>query len=173
VLIGHSFGGLVLKSLVVKLKTMKSGGDAFWKAIVQRGKAFLSNVRGVAFYAVPHAGSSNIAKYVTKLLPCNTRDLAGIMGNIRPGEQDMQCLSVDFDDIVTENEIIIRAFYEGRPTGDVVRMCWRKWILQVNTCDVLMLFGADLCNLGSMTGLGNSGGLFLGTTISRKECFYG
>jgi hypothetical protein len=26
---------------------------------------------------------------------------------------------------------------------------------QPNTCDALMLFGAEICNLGSMTGLGN------------------
>ncbi len=30
--------------------------------------------------------------------------------------------------------------------------------LQPNTRDALMLFGADMCNLGSMTGLGNFGG---------------
>jgi hypothetical protein len=44
---------------------------------------------------------------------------------------------------------------------------WKKWyvcvggngFLQLNTCDALMLFGTDLCNLGSMTGLGNFGGI--------------
>ncbi len=61
-LIGHSFGGLVLKSLVVKFKTMKSGTDAWSKATLQRGKVFLSNVRGVAFYAIPHAGSTKFAE---------------------------------------------------------------------------------------------------------------
>jgi hypothetical protein len=30
--------------------------------------------------------------------------------------------------------------------------------LQPNIHDALMLFGADMCNLGSMTGLGNFGG---------------
>jgi hypothetical protein len=39
--------------------------------------------------------------------------------------------------------------------------------LQPNTCDALMLFGAEVCNLGSMTGLGNFGGLYFGTTVSR------
>jgi len=29
--------------------------------------------------------------------------------------------------------------------------------LQPNTDDALMLFGADMCNLGSMSGLGNFG----------------
>jgi hypothetical protein len=66
---------------------------------------------------------------------------------------------VEFDSIVTENEINIYAFCEGRPMEQVVRMCWMKWIfLQPNTRDDLMLFGADMCNLGSMSGLGNFGG---------------
>jgi hypothetical protein len=30
--------------------------------------------------------------------------------------------------------------------------------LQPNTRDALMLFGASMCNLGSMTGSGNFGG---------------
>jgi hypothetical protein len=30
--------------------------------------------------------------------------------------------------------------------------------LQPNTCDDLRLFCADICNLGSMTGLGNFSG---------------
>ncbi len=116
----------MLKSLVVKLKTMKSGADAWSKATVQRGKLFLSNLRGVAFYAVPHAGSSNIAKYVNTLLRCNNRHCPGIMDNIRPWQRDMEQLSVDFDRIVTENEIIIYAFGEGRPMEQVVCMCWMK-----------------------------------------------
>jgi triacylglycerol esterase/lipase EstA (alpha/beta hydrolase family) len=128
VLIGHSFGGLVLKSLVVKLKTMESGTDDWSKAAVQRGKAFLSNVRGVAFYAVPHSGSTTFAKYVMKLLSCNERDLAQIMVNIRPSQRDMEDLSGHFDDIVKANKIIIYAFCEARPMEKVVSTCWRKWI---------------------------------------------
>jgi hypothetical protein len=37
-------------------------------------------------------------------------------------------LSVDFDDIVNENKIIIYAFCEGKPMEQVVRMCRMKWI---------------------------------------------
>jgi triacylglycerol esterase/lipase EstA (alpha/beta hydrolase family) len=131
VLIGHSFGGLVLKSLVVNLKgrlAIENATDSWSKATVQCGKVFLSNVRGVAFYAVPHAGSSNIAQYVNKLLRCNNKHHRGIMDNIQPWQRDMEQLSVDFDDIVNENKINIYAFCEGRPMGKVVRMCWMKWI---------------------------------------------
>ncbi|CAK9876702.1 unnamed protein product [Sphagnum jensenii] len=122
VLIGHSFGGLVLKSLVVKLKkesTIQNSTNPFSKATVQRAKVFLSNVRGVAFYAVPHAGSSNFTEYVNKLLRCYNKHHRGIMYNIRPWQRDMEQLSVDFDCIVTENEISIYAFCEGRPMEQV------------------------------------------------------
>jgi hypothetical protein len=37
-------------------------------------------------------------------------------------------LSVDFDDIVNENKIIIYAFCEGKLMEQVVRMRWMKWI---------------------------------------------
>jgi hypothetical protein len=122
VLIGHSFGGLVLKSLVVKLKrasTIRNPTNALSKATVQCAEVFLRNVRGVAFYAVPHAGASNIAKYVNKLLRCNKRHHRGIMDNIQPWQRDMEQLSVDFDDIVNENKINIYAFCEGRPMEQV------------------------------------------------------
>ncbi len=157
----------MLKSLVVKLKTMKSGTDAWSKATVQCAKLFLSNLRGVAFYAVPHAGSSNIAKYVNMLLRCNNRHRPGIMDNIRPWQRDMEQLSVDFDRIVTENEIIIYAFGEGRPMEQVVCMCWMKSFLVTRLLCAFKL-GAEMCYLDYMTGLGNFGGVLLCTTISRR-----
>jgi hypothetical protein len=48
------------------------------------------------------------------------------MDNIRPWQRDMEQLSEDFDRIVTENEISIYAFGEGRPMEQVVRMWWMK-----------------------------------------------
>jgi len=120
----------VLKSLVVKLKrasTIRNTTNSWSKVTVQCAKAFLRNVRGVAFYAVPHAGSSNFTEYVKELLRCNNRHDSGIMDNIQPWQRDMEWLSVDFDDIVNENEINIYAFCEGRPMN-VVCMRWMKWI---------------------------------------------
>jgi hypothetical protein len=110
VLIGHNFGGLVLKSMVVKLKrasTIRNPTNSWSKATVKCAKVFLSNGRGVAFYAVPHAGSTKFAEYVKMLLRCNNRHHPGIMDNIQPWERDMEELSVDFDDIVNGNKINI------------------------------------------------------------------
>jgi len=69
-------------------------------------------------------------------------------------------LSVDFDDIVNENKIIIYAFCEGKPMEQVVTYALDEMdFLQPNSRDDLMLFDADMCNLGSMTGLANFGGV--------------
>ncbi len=73
----------MLKSLVVKLKTMQNCTNDWSKATYKCAEGFLSNVRGVAFYAVPHAGSSKFAEYV-KMLRCNNRHHPGIMDNIPP-----------------------------------------------------------------------------------------
>ncbi len=120
----------MLKCMVVKLKraSTRNPTNAWSKTTVECAKVFLSNVRGVAFYAVPHAGSSNICKYVTKLLRWHNRRHPGIMNNIQPWQRDMEQLSVDFDDIVAENGINIYAFCEGRRMKQVVSMRWMKWI---------------------------------------------
>jgi hypothetical protein len=120
-----------VEELVVKLKresANRNPTNSFSKATVQRAKVFLRNVRGVAFYAVPHAGSSNIANYVNKLLRCNNKHHPGIMENVQPWQRDMEELSEDFDDIVNGNNINIYAFCEGMPMKQVVRMYWMKWI---------------------------------------------
>ncbi len=121
----------MLKSLVVKLKresTIRNPIDPLCKDTVHCARMFLSNVRGVAFYAVPHAGSSNIPNYVNMLLRCNNGHYHGLIDNIRPCQRDMEQLSVDFDDIANANEISSYAFCEGRPTEQVVSMCWIKRI---------------------------------------------
>jgi hypothetical protein len=127
VLIGHIFGGLVLKSLVVKLKrasTIQNPTNSWSQVTVQRAKVFLRNARGMAFYAVPHAGSSNFDEYVKKLLRFINRHHPGIMYNFRPCQQDMEQLSVDFDRIVTEYEINIYMLF-------VRAGQWSKWYICV------------------------------------------
>jgi hypothetical protein len=123
----------VLKSLVVKLETVsttRSPNNSFSKDRADRAKVFLRNLRGVAFYAVPHAGSNNISTYYNKLLTCKNRYDRGILGNMKPWRRDMNQLSVDFDCIVTRNEINVYAFCEGMPTEQMVRICWLKYVFR-------------------------------------------
>ncbi len=130
----------MLKSLVVELEkasTIRNPTNSLSEIIVQRAKLFLENVRGVAFYAVPHTGSRNFAEYV-KLLRCNVIHHPGIMDNILPWQRDMEGLSVDFGDIANANKINVYAFCEGRPMEKVVSMCWMKWIF-CNPDDLMCL----------------------------------
>jgi pimeloyl-ACP methyl ester carboxylesterase len=118
VLIGHSFGGLVLKSLVVKAKKMssiKDPKDSLTRAAVDHAKAFLNNVRGVVFYAVPHAGSNNITQYVNNLLRSNDKHHARIMENVQPCRRDMEDLSEEFENFLKEKKVNVYAFGEGKP----------------------------------------------------------
>jgi hypothetical protein len=127
VLIGHSFGGLVLKSLVVMAKKMsiKDPTDSWTRAAVDRAKAFLNNVRGVVFYAVPHAGSYNITEYVNNLLRSNNKHHARIMENVQPCQRDMEELSEEFENFLKEKKVNVYAFGEGKPMN-VVCICYKK-----------------------------------------------
>jgi hypothetical protein len=122
VLIGHSFGGLVLKSLVVEAKKMSSiryAEDDLTRAAVDHAKAFLNKVRGVVFYAVPHVGSYDIAKHVNNLLRCNDEHHARIMENVQPCRRDMEELSEEFENILKEKRVNVYAFGEGKPMNVV------------------------------------------------------
>jgi len=82
----------------------------------------------VAFYSVPHALFQDISKFVNKLLRCNNRHYPGITDNIELWQRDMEQLLVDFDVIVSGNNIKRIAFCEGMDTKQMVRMVWMKWI---------------------------------------------
>jgi hypothetical protein len=127
VLIGHSFGGLVLKSLVVEAKkiSIRYAEDDLSRAAGDHAKAFLNNVRGVVFYAVPHGGSYNIAKYVNNLLRCNDKHHALIMEDVQPWRRNMEELSEEFENFLKEKKVNVYAFGEGKPMN-VVCICYKK-----------------------------------------------
>jgi hypothetical protein len=127
VLIGHCFGGLVIKSLVEEVRERARLGNVR-NAIDRKAKAsaekFLKNLKGVVFYAVPHSGSKNLISYFTR---CNqitilrrVVKLAGFMQNVQPHQFKMEKLSTTFDTIVDELSINVYAFVEGKPMKDVV-----------------------------------------------------
>jgi triacylglycerol esterase/lipase EstA (alpha/beta hydrolase family) len=67
-LVAYSFGGLVLKSLVVEAhkhvhqRPINGLDDEVHKCC----KTFLNNVKGVVFYGVPHAGGTQyLSNYFT------------------------------------------------------------------------------------------------------------
>ncbi|CAM6002457.1 unnamed protein product [Sphagnum balticum] len=127
VLIGHCFGGLVIKSLVEEARKRARLGNVR-SAIDRKAKAsaeeFLKNLKGVVFYAVPHSGSKNLISYFTR---CNhitsilrrVVKLAGFMQNLQPLQLKTENLSTTFDAIVEELSISVYAFVEGKPMKDV------------------------------------------------------
>jgi hypothetical protein len=59
VMIGHCFGGLVIKSLMeeAQKRSQSKPNNSFDRKAVASAEKFLQNLKGVVFYAVPHLGS--------------------------------------------------------------------------------------------------------------------
>ncbi len=124
-LIAYSFGGLVLKSLVVEARKrvnqrLTNGLD---DEIQKCCKTFLNNVKGVIFYGVPHSGATeNLSKYFHwQYQQINTFNKYfaqfGFSRNLKPFNQQMEYLSKDFKNAVHE-DLIIYAFGEGLPIDE-------------------------------------------------------
>jgi triacylglycerol esterase/lipase EstA (alpha/beta hydrolase family) len=124
-LVAYSFGGLVLKSLVVEAhkhvhQSLKNDLD---DELHKCCKRFLNNVKGVIFYGVPHSsGTQYLSKYFTwQCQQINTFNKyatrLGFSKNLEPFSQQMEYLSQDFKNVVHEN-LNIYAFGEGLPLDD-------------------------------------------------------
>lgn len=87
VLVGHSFGGLVIKSLFVEAS--KHNDD--------KCNEFLQRTKGTIFYSVPHSGDL-IARYIENFNKAFFQRLAGTLSNLSAFETEMKELSKDFED---------------------------------------------------------------------------
>ncbi|KAH9569125.1 hypothetical protein CY35_03G115700 [Sphagnum magellanicum] len=90
VLVGHSFGGIVIKSLTVEASKHASSS-------CKMCKTFLKHIKGIIFYAVPHSGRL-IAQYVENFDKAFPHRLAGVMRKLKEFEDHMEQLSNKFDD---------------------------------------------------------------------------
>ncbi len=119
-LIGHSFGGIVIKSLTA---------EAFKHATrfsCRKCMAFLTYTTGMIFYAVPHSGRQ-IAQYVENYNKAFTHRLDGILKKLKEFETEMETLSKEFVDslqITSKNKdhphvIQIYSFAEQLPYNKV------------------------------------------------------
>jgi hypothetical protein len=128
VLIGHSFGGLVIKSLVVevgkrKLATTKNEVERITKMNCTR---FLKNLSGIVFYSVPHSGTTPMFRdyYMEQYrrINSNTKDVAksGFWENVDVFNRQMSELAVAFEDF-KESDLNIYAFLETKPIN-------KKWV---------------------------------------------
>jgi predicted alpha/beta hydrolase family esterase len=120
VLVGHSFGGLVIKSLMVEVdKAIKERTqNALERNKKARCTAFQVNVKGIMFYAVPHIGANKDFK--TYLTDCNniaflqnSKRLTGLMRTVDTFNRQMVELSTDFEYSVPK-DINLFAIVEGQ-----------------------------------------------------------
>ncbi len=127
-LIAYSFGGLVLKSLVVEAhkhvyQRPKNGLD---DKVHKCCKTFLNNVKGVVFYSVPHAGGTqSLSNYfIWKHQQINTLNKyatqSGFLKNLESFNSQMEHLSTDFINAI-HKDLNIYAFGEGLPLDNWVR----------------------------------------------------
>jgi len=104
-LVGHSFGGLVIKALVYEAR--RSSRTA--------AKKFLENLKLVVFYAVPHSGVD--AETLTGYVNSRPRGAASCLPeNMKPFSTKMAKMSIMMQDAFYDKKINIYAFGEGQPT---------------------------------------------------------
>ncbi|CAM6015990.1 unnamed protein product, partial [Sphagnum balticum] len=124
-LVAYSFGGLILKSLVVEVHKhvyQRPKNDLDYET-QKCCKRFLNNVKGVVFYGVPHSGATkNLSKYFKwQCQQINTSNKYATQPDfskkLEPFDPQMEYLSTDFKNVVHE-DLNIYAFGEGLPLDE-------------------------------------------------------
>jgi hypothetical protein len=123
-LVGYSFGGLVLKSLVVDVhnRIPQKVANAFDERTKTNCKSFLENLQGTIFYGVPHVGGPRELSeyYIRQSQEMNSihkklmKAQPSLLNNIESFSRQMEQLTVAFE-LAIEANVNIYAFAEGQP----------------------------------------------------------
>jgi hypothetical protein len=119
-LIAYSFGGLVLKSLVVETHkhVHQNPRNDVDDEVHKCCKTFLNNVKGVIFYGVPHAGGTQYLSnyFIWQHQQINTLNnyatQSGFFLNLESFNPQMEHLSMDLKNVARE-DFNIYAFGKG------------------------------------------------------------
>ncbi|CAK9873010.1 unnamed protein product [Sphagnum jensenii] len=141
-MVAYSFGGLVLKSLVVEMhkhvyQKQTNKLDVKTQNCCEK---FLKNLKGVVFYSVPHVGGTqDLSKYFKwqcqKIAKDKTQ--SSLLKNMKIFNRKMEQLSIDFKKSICEN-INIYAFAEGLPIDN-------KWGILVPMASAIRLSNNNYC----------------------------
>ncbi len=125
-LVGHSFGGIVIKSLVFEIRkiSQQQHCNNLEKSCVEKANVFLKNMLGVVFYAVPHIGSQLLIEYICRQceISLDSKQLAKVLENIDPSISKAANLSNDFIKTLASctNIYGVYVFVETKPIDDNV-----------------------------------------------------
>jgi hypothetical protein len=129
-LVGHSFGGLVIKALVNEARRCSDRPErnALDGRAISKAKEFLENLKLVVFYAVPHSGADaeTLTGYLKSFPP---RAVPCLPENMKPFSRKMAKMSVMMEDAFYDKEINIYAFGEGQRTYNQ-KVCTHALILE-------------------------------------------
>jgi hypothetical protein len=122
-MIGHCFGGLVIKSLMEEAdkRAHSKPRNSLDRSVATSANKFLKNLKGVAFYAVPHTGSE-LESYYTQFCSTSSADgikWAGFMKNLKAHDSRMEDLSNSFEEITDKLSTNVFAFLESTTIKDV------------------------------------------------------
>jgi hypothetical protein len=126
VLVGHSFGGIVIESLVMEIHkiSQQQHCDNVEKKVVEKANVFFKNMAGVAFYAVPHFGSRPLIEYICRQCEINlhSKQFAKVLKNIDSSMSKAANLSSDFFNTLASctNVYDVYEFIETKPIDDNV-----------------------------------------------------
>jgi len=123
VLVGHSFGGLIIKSLVVEIKrcmNQKTSNDMDL-TMNEISKDFYDNLIGVIFYGTPHEGGTKtystyfaqICQETGFLNKTHSIPQKSLLNNVQCLNPNMEQLSMEF--YRGKENLNIYAFVEGQP----------------------------------------------------------
>jgi hypothetical protein len=124
-MVAYSFGGLVLKSLVVEMHKHVYQKQMTILDVKTKNccEMLLKNLKGVVFYSVPHAGGTqDLSKYLKWQCQQITKDKnqSSLLKNMKSFDRKMEQLSIDFNNSICK-DINIYAFAEGLPIDN-------KWV---------------------------------------------
>jgi hypothetical protein len=126
VLVGHSFGGIVIENLVMEIHkiSQQQHCDNLEKTFVEKANVFFKNMAGVAFYAIPHLGSRKLIEYICKECEINlhSKQFVKVLENIDFSMSKAIDLSNDFFNTLASctNIYGVYDFIETKPIDDNV-----------------------------------------------------
>ena len=119
-LVGHSFGGVLIKSLVIEARYFVHNNIGQREAM--KCENFLKSLTMCIFYSVPHAATGlEFESYISecrKVVALQRSSFLQSLGEDTCFIADMNKLSADFESAVSE-KIEILAFLEGKPMSKV------------------------------------------------------